>query len=233
MDLFKIVLTSLGSVIVLFILTKITGNREMSELSMFDYINSITIGSIAAEMATSLEDFSKPLIAMIVYTLAILIISFVTNKSIVVHRFINGKALILLDNGVFYKKNFAKSKINLAEFLTQCRDKGYFNISDIKTAIIEANGKISILPKSVKRPVIPEDLNITPQEELKLFNIILDGKILEDNLKSTGNNKKWLTNQVKAQKLDIKDIFLATCDSNNNLSCYTDINKNITHDPFI
>ena len=68
MDLLNIALTSIGSIIVLFLLTKLIGNRQMSELNMFDYINGITIGSIAAEMATSLEgDFLKPLLAMIIY----------------------------------------------------------------------------------------------------------------------------------------------------------------------
>lgn len=88
MEIFQVAITALASMAVLFVLTKIMGNRQMSELSMFDYINSITIGSIAAEMATSLEgDYKKPLTAMIVYGLLSFLISYLTCKSIVIRRF--------------------------------------------------------------------------------------------------------------------------------------------------
>lgn len=88
MDLLNIALTSIGSIIVLFLLTKLIGNRQMSELNMFDYINGITIGSIAAEMATSLEgDFLKPLLAMIIYGVVTVLISILANKNIKLRRF--------------------------------------------------------------------------------------------------------------------------------------------------
>ena len=115
-----------------------------------------------------------------------------------------------------------------------CRNKNFFNISDIQTAILEPNGKLSIIPKSDKRPTIPSDFNINPQQEQITTNIISDGKILIDNLKSTGNNDVWLKNKLKEQHIDnISDIFLATCDSNNNLSVYTNIDKQIKHDAFV
>lgn len=234
MEIVHIILTSLGSIIVLFISTKIMGNREISELNMFDYINGITIGSIAAEMAISLEDdFIKPLVAMIVYAIFIFIVSILTNKSIIFHRFINGRAMIIYDNGMFFYKNMNKSKINIAEFLTECRDKGYFNISDIQTAIIEASGKITILPKSNKRNVTPDDLNLQVTDDKKLFNVIIDSKIMEENLKATGNDKKWLENQINAQKIDMKNILLATCDNENNVSIYQKSDDNFKHDAFI
>jgi uncharacterized membrane protein YcaP (DUF421 family) len=235
MELLKIVILSLTSIIILFILTKIIGSREMSQLSMFDYINSITIGSIAAEMATSLEEnFMQPLIAMITYAIVIIILEFIASKSLKLRRFINGTSLILLDNGKLYKENFKRAKLDISEFLTECRNKNYFNISDIQTAILEPNGKLSILPKSLKRPATPEDLNILPSQEQIVTNVISDGEILINNLKSTGNNETWLNNKLKEQNVpNVKDIFLATCDSNNNLSIYTNIDKQIKHDAFV
>ena len=99
MDLLNVALTSIGSIIVLFLLTKLIGNRQMSELNMFDYINGITIGSIAAEMATSLEDdFLKPLLAMIIYGVVTVLISILANKNIKLRRFLNGKTLVLYKN---------------------------------------------------------------------------------------------------------------------------------------
>lgn len=235
MEILKIIILSLTSIAVLFILTKIIGCREMSQLSMFDYINSITIGSIAAEMSTSLEEnFMQPLVAMITYSVVIIILEFLTNKSLKIRRFITGNSLILLDNGTLYKENFKRARLDVSEFLTECRNKNYFNISDIQTAILEPNGKLSIIPKSDKRPIIPEDMNLMPQQEQIVTNVISDGKIIPENLKSTGNNEVWLNNKLKEQKItNIKDVFLATCDSDNNLSVYTNIKKKIKHDAFV
>lgn len=235
MEILKIIILSLTSIAVLFILTKIIGCREMSQLSMFDYINSITIGSIAAEMSTSLEEnFMQPLVAMITYSIVIIIIEFLTNRSLKIRRFITGNSLILLDNGTLYKENFKRARLDVSEFLTECRNKNYFNISDIQTAILEPNGKLSIIPKSTKRPTTPEDMNLTPNQEQIVTNIISDGKIIPENLKSTGNNEVWLNNKLKEQKItNIKDVFLATCDSDNNLSIYTNTKKKIKHDAFV
>lgn len=234
MNYLQIIITSSVSLFALFLLTKLIGNREIAELSMFDYLNGITIGSIAAEMSISKGDeVIDCLIAMIVYSILIFIISILTNKSIIFNRFINGKSLILFDNNTFYRKNFAKSKINLAEFQNQCRTKGFFDMSQIKTAIIEANGKITILPKSDSRPVTCSDLNLNVDDEKKQFNIIIDGKILYDNLKATGNNEKWLIKKLQEQNLKLEDIFLATCDFENNVSAYKKNEENIKHDAFI
>lgn len=222
-DFFKIILLSIFSEIILFVLTKLMGNKEMSQLSMFDYIIGITIGSIAAEMATSLENnFLEPLLAMTVYALISLLISILSYKSIKFRRFIYGNSLILLDNGEFYKKNFKTGKLDLNEFLLQCRTNGYFNINDIQTAILESNGKISFLPKTSKKPVTPEELNLTPEINRILINVILDGHVLQENLNNTGNDLLWLNKELEKQSIsNISDVFLATCDCNNNLSIYT------------
>ena len=127
MDLIKIVALSLGSVIFLFILTKLMGNKEMSQLSMFDYIIGITIGSIAAEMSTALEsDFMQPVVAMAVYAVVSIIISILSYKSIKARRIISGTSLILLDNGELYRNNLKKAKLDLNEFLMLCRTSRIF-----------------------------------------------------------------------------------------------------------
>ena len=222
MELLKICLSSFISLISLFIFMKILGNRQMSQLSMFDYVNGITIGSIAAEMATSLEDdFIKPLVAMLVYTILMYLMSLVCSKSIKARKIINGESYLLYQNGRLIEKNFKKSKLDINEFLTQCRINGYFNLADLDTAILETNGNVSFIPASTKRPVVPEDLELSPVQKKPVFNVIIDGQIVYDNLKATGNDINWLHQNLKSQKEnDISKIFLATCDKNNNLSVY-------------
>ena len=227
MDLLTVLFTSLGSVAALFLLTELMGKKQMAELSMFDYINGITIGSIAAEMATSLEDdFLKPLLAMVIYAVASITISKLSCKSLKFRKIFTGKPLILLENGKLYKNSLKKAKLDLNEFLTQCRTNGYFDINNINTAILEPNGKLSFLPVSSQRPATPADLNINVDQEKIPINVIVDGVLLKDNLKYTGNNENWLKKQLKEQGTSkIEDIFLATCNNDNKLTIYLKTNK--------
>ena len=222
MEVLKIIGLSLGSITILFILTKIMGQREMSQLSIFDYFITITIGSIAAEMSTSLENnFIEPVVAMIIYAIVTLSVSFLNTKFVKLRPFLSGKTLILYDNGTLFKENFKKAKIDLNEFIVQCRTSGFFNLSDIKTALLEENGKISFLPYSDKRPANPSDFNIKPQDENVSTNLILDGKVMEDNLKELGFDNKWLNKVLQKQGITkIDNIFLATYNTDGNLSVY-------------
>ena len=230
----KIIGLSLGSILILFLVTKLDGNREMSQLTMFDYIIGITIGSIAAEMSTSLEDnFLEPLIAIIVYGVVTMLISIITSKSIKSRRLVLGKSKILLNNGILYQENFKSSKMDLNEFLMECRAKGFFNLSDIQTVILEPNGKLSILPIAQKRPLTPEDMKLSPSQDGLVYNLIVDGKILNENLKHSGHDENWLKQELSKQGFqNIQSVFLATCDSNHHLSVYEKNPKQNKHDIF-
>ena len=130
MDFIKVILTSLLSIVTLFILTKLMGNRQMSQLSMFDYINGITIGSIAAELATDLEgDFWQPVVAMAVYAVVTVCITFITTKSIGARRLLTGRSVILFENGKFRTKDMLRAQVDTSEFMTQCRISGCFSLS--------------------------------------------------------------------------------------------------------
>ena len=133
---------------------------------------------------------------------------------------------MLLNNGELYRENLKKAKIDVSEFLVQCRVKGYFDISKLETAILEGNSKISFLPKSSDRPLTPSDMQLSPQQDYMVANVILDGKIMEENLKHTGNDEKWLHNQIKAQGAkQVEDVLLATCDMSNQVTVYLKSNQ--------
>lgn len=233
MDLLKIVLTSLGSLVTLFILTKLMGYREVSEMSMFDYINGITIGSIAAEMATDLEKFEEPLVAMITYSTVIILISIIGSKSIKARRFLEGKPLILMNNDEIFYKNLAKARVDIDELLSALRNSGYFDISQIQSVVLESNGKFSILPKADNRPATPQDLGLNVQSELLVANVIIDGHIMQDNLKHTGNDENWLHHQLHGQGVkDVSKVLLATCDTHNTVTVYTKDENTVSGDIF-
>lgn len=221
-EILHVIVLSVVSLVVLLLLTKLMGYRQMSQLSLFDYINGITIGSIAAEVATDLEDYHRPLTAMIVYGLVTVLLAMLTEKSIKVRRFMNGKPLILLHHGVIYEQNLKKSKIDLNEFLEQCRVSGYFDISKLQAVILEGNGRLSFLPKTQERPATVNDLNLSPQEDDLTAVLVIDGHIMEHNLRHSGKDKKWLTARLSALGFpDVKAVLLATCDLNNKLSVFS------------
>ena len=111
-----------------------------------------------------------------------------------------------MSNNKLYKENFKKANLDINEFLTQCRVLGYYNISDINTAIIESNGKISVLPNENARPVTLRDMNINSSQSLVQYNVIVDGYIAESNLSALGFDKEWLDKQLKACKLKLSGI---------------------------
>lgn len=221
MDYITVIITAFVSLIVLFLLTKLIGNKQLSELTMFDYIVSITIGSIAAEMATELENPEQPLIAMCVYAFVSFGISILVSKSIKLRRLLFGHSLVLMRTGKLYRKNFKKANLDLNEFLMQARLSGYFDLSAIDTAIMEASGKISFMPYAAKRPATPEDMNLVPNAEAIFFNVIMDGDILYKNLQYAGRDLNWLNNELKVQGIKSpSEVFLAILDNNGTLNVF-------------
>lgn len=191
------------------------GHKQISQLDFFDYIAGITIGSIAAEMATELEEPWKPFVAMIIYGGATLLLSIISIKFPRTCKYLNGTPTILMDNGKLYRENLKKAKLDLSEFMVMCRQQGYFDLTNIQTAIFEYNGKLTILPQSAQRPLTPNDMNLAPAQDMIFMEIIMDGRILDDNLKRMGLNTKWLENQLKQNHIcSADDIFLALCDKN-------------------
>lgn len=206
------ILLSIFSLIILFILTKLMGYRQISQLSAFDYINGITIGSIAAEMAIADEDhFMRPLLAMIIYGVSVLLVSIISSKSIHLRRFLVGKPYILMDNGEISRENLSKSKIDINEFLTQLRVNGFFHLAEIETVILEPDGRLSILPKSQFQSVCPQDLNLDIKPKHLGALIIVDGNVMTENLRNAGYDQNWLEKKLTQNHIhSVTEILIGT-----------------------
>ena len=221
MEFAKIVLSSLLSYIALFLCAKVIGRKQISQLNFLDYITGITIGSIAAELATDLENMWKPLVALALYALLTWLLSLIGMHFARSRKFLDGTPTILMQNGKLYPQNMKKAKVDLSEFMVMCRQQGYFNLSDIHTAVYEYNGKLTILPVSSKRPATPEDMKLSPEQETFSTEVIMDGRILEGNLQRMGLNAEWLHKQLRTQGVhDAKAVFLGLCDAQNKLTIY-------------
>ena len=203
-------LTALLSIAVMFLLTKMMGTKQVSQMTMFDYVTGITVGSIAAELATELEEPVKPLTAMVVYGLVAVLISIITCKSLKLRAWITGKPLVLLENGVIYRKNLKKSKLDLNEFLTYCRIGGWFDLSQLQTAVLEHNGSVSFLPKEKDRPATPTDLDLSPKQSHLQTPFIMDGQMLRDNIRQAGKEEEWIRRSLLRQGYQNEgEVFLA------------------------
>ncbi len=221
MDILTVILTTLLSAAALFVIAKIVGHRQIAQLDFFDYITGITIGSIAAELATELEEPEKPLIAMIVYGAVAYGLSVISRKYPRSRKYINGTPTILMDNGKLYRENLKKAKLDLSEFMVMCRELGYFDLTAIQTAIFEYNGKLTILPVSAQRPATPADLQLAPAPAAMQTEVILDGRILNGNLKRMGLNPQWLQKQLEAQGYrSAKEVFLGVCGGDHTLTLF-------------
>ena len=210
------------SLITLYLVTKLIGKKQVSELSLFDYVISISIGNFAAEMTMNLDTQSiNGFVSVVTFGLIGTLVSILTMKSISLRRFFMGTPTIIIDNGKFVYKNMKRTKIDMNDFLQTARIAGYFDINQIKYALMEANGQISFLPKEEYLPVTNKNMKLNIQKEGLCANVIIDGKIMEKNLSKIKKDEKWLVKSldVKGYK-NINDILLATVDINEKLTVF-------------
>lgn len=232
-DIITLAITAVISLVVLFALCKLMGNKQISQLSMFDYIVGISIGSIAAEMATELEMPLYPAIAMALYALAAFSISVWTSRSLSARKLFIGRPLLLMDAGVIYRENMKKARFDLSDFLTLCRINGYFNVSELQTAILEENGTVSFLPKSETRPLCPRDMAQYPVQEHLCVNVVLDGVVLVRSLAAMGRDAAWLDAQLQSLGYQsAKEVYLATLDAEGKLSPFPMTKEKRAFSPF-
>ena len=189
---------------------------------MFDYVIGISIGNVVAEMTVNKEVvFLDGIIVMGMYSLISIVISFLTTKSIVLRRIISGTPTTIIENGKIIEKALIKSKLDINELLEEARIDGYFDISEIEYAIMESNGKISFLPKSKYKPVTATDLKLKTNYKGLCTNVVIDGHIMNNNLKSINKNKNWLLRRLtNLNYKDIDKLLLVTCDSNEKLTIF-------------
>lgn len=227
-ELLDVTIRALSSLVTLFLITKMLGKKQVSQLSLFDYVIGISIGNFAAEMTINLESKEiNGIWAVVLFGLFAYLISYLTMKSIVLRRFFMGTPTILIQDGKILENNLRKMKFDINDMLEEIRSAGYFDLSQVECAILEPNGEVSILPKPDYRPLTPKDMKIKVDKESLCANIIIDGKIMHNNLKNIHKNEKWLNKELKVKGYgDISKILLATIDINDKIVIY-ERNKNI------
>lgn len=220
-ELLDVTIRALLSLITLFFVTKLIGKKQVSQLSLFDYVIGISIGNFAAEMTINLESKEiHGIVAVIIFGFIAYLVSILTMKSIVLRRFFMGTPTIMIEHGKIVQDSFKKVRYDINDMLEQCRINGYYDISDIEYAIVEANGELSILPRSENRPITVKDMDLKVNKEGLCANVIIDGKIMHKNLKNINKTEEWLLKEMKVRGKEIEDIILATVDINDKIVFY-------------
>lgn len=212
MDALDILFTSALSFVALFIIAKLLGKKQVGELDFIDYVVGISIGSIAAEMATNTADkpFYDYLISFAVYFLLTLIIDILSTKTNLLKKFFKGSPLVIIKDGKIDYEQLKKSKLDINDIISLAREKNYFNFDDIAYGIFETNGTLSILPKSNLQPLVSEDLNLHKPKTTLPQNVIVDGQVSKFALKFLEKDTTWLYDRLNIKtKNDLKNILLA------------------------
>lgn len=196
----------------LLIFTKILGKQQISQLTFFDYVLGITIGSIAASLTTDLSSRAWPhWIGLLVWSLLGYLMEYITMKWRYAAKYIEGEPAIVIMNGQIMEDVLRKMKYRVSDILEQLRNKDIFDLSEVDFAIIEPNGQISVLKKPELQPLTPKDMNIQTAFKGISTELIYDGILIEENLRQLDKDKKWLWDQLKQQGIrDISQVFLAT-----------------------
>ncbi|MDD2435499.1 MAG: DUF421 domain-containing protein [Bacilli bacterium] len=220
-EIWDILFRGIIALATLFLVTKLVGKKQISELSLFDYVIGISIGNFAAEMTINIESqYINGVVALLLFGLMSYLISFLTIKSIMLRRFFMGVPTIVIEEGKIMTNNLKKIKFDINDLLEVARLSGYFNISDIEYAVMETSGEISFLPKGKKLPVTIEDMKLKEKKQGLCSNVIIDGKIMTENLKNINKDEKWLSRELKLKGYKLENVILGIVDINNKLTIF-------------
>ncbi|WP_252230535.1 DUF421 domain-containing protein [Clostridium sp. ZBS15] len=196
----------------LLIFAKILGKQQISQLSFFDYVLGITIGSIAASLTTDLSSRAWPhFIGLFVWALLGYTMEYITLKWRYASKYIDGEPTIIIMNGKIMENALRKMKYKVSDIMGLLRNKDVFDLSQVDFAIIEPNGQLSVLKKPQYEPLTPKDMNITKASTGISTELIYDGILIHQNLKQLNKTEKWLMDQLKMYQIkDVSEVFLAT-----------------------
>ena len=221
LELGDVILRAIVSLVTLFLITKLLGKKQVSQLSLFDYVIGISIGNFAAEMTINLEsEYLHGTIAVILFGLVAYGVSILTMKSFRLRKFFMGRPTILIQDGKLLIKGLQKVKFDINDLLEECRSNGYFDISQIAYAVLETSGKISFLPKDEYSKVNHKDLNIKGEKPELLANVIIDGNLMKDAIKNSNTTEKWIIDKLTEKGKKLENLLLATLDNKKNLKVY-------------
>jgi uncharacterized membrane protein YcaP (DUF421 family) len=213
-----IFLRSTFAFVTLLALTRLIGKKQVSQLTFFDYVNGITIGSIAAGISIDLSVETIPSwVGLSTWTFWVVLLGVIDLKSRKWGRFIDGEPTVVIQNGKILESKLEQLNYNIDDLRTQLRMQGVFSIAEVEFAILESNGELSVLKKSQHLPLTPADMGISTNYKGIAVELIMDGKIIDDNLVQLRLSREWLLKQLAAREHKLEEVFYAELDTSGSL----------------
>ncbi|WP_445491272.1 DUF421 domain-containing protein [Niallia sp. 03133] len=216
---YEVIIRSIIAFSLLLIGSRILGKQTISQMTIFDFIASISMGAIAANLAfnTSVK-IHHIILAYSIFVIISLFTAFISMKSRKARKFFAGDPTIVIQNGMILESNMRKMRYTLDYLNQQLREKDVFNMEEVLYAIIETNGTLTVLKKSPYRYATRQDLMLheTSQEKLPI-ELIMDGEMVSQNLEQNNISQDWLEMQLNKRKVNVSEVMYAVMAANGNL----------------
>lgn len=211
MKFIHIIIELILGFVALFIITKIIGKRQISQITPFDFISAIVLGEL---LGNAIYDEDIGLIHIIstlfIWGILMLTVEMITQKSLKSRGLLEGKPSIVIRNGMIDRNELRKNRIDINELQNLLRQKDVFSVREVEYGILEADGKVTVLKKPKYTQPTLDDLNLKQKPVYLPVTLISDGEVLWDNLRDSGHNEKWLQNQLNMYNInDVKQVFYA------------------------
>ncbi|WP_047155245.1 DUF421 domain-containing protein [Aneurinibacillus tyrosinisolvens] len=213
-DTFQVILRSFFALIALFVITRLMGKKQLAQLTFFEYIAGITLGSIVAFISTDLEgNLVHGYASLLVWSTIPLLIEYISVKSRTARGISEGKGTVFIKNGKIMEDNLKKENYTTDELLEELRLKNVFKVADVEFAVLETNGQLSVMKKRDAQPVTLKDLKIKAAPERESQAVIMDGKVMLEPLATAGFNVQWLNTELEKIGVTLDNVFLGQVDS--------------------
>ncbi|KKI90329.1 membrane protein [Bacillus sp. SA1-12] len=210
----EVILRSFLFLAVLFLITKILGKKQLTELSFFEYVTGITIGSIAGEVIMGLDgNMWNGVVSIFIFGSVPFIVGILSLKSKRFRDYVEGKGTIFIKDGKVMEDNLKKERYTADELLELLRRKNVFQVADVEFAVLEPTGDLSVLLKKENRPVTAKDLGLSAIAEKEPQTVIMDGEVLDEPLANAGRNRRWLETELDKLNVSIENVYLAQVDT--------------------
>jgi len=224
-EILNTALRTLIAYLLLLSATRIMGRKTISQMTFFNFVVGITLGSVTANLALGAQPtaYSASTI-IIVLTLLTTLTAYVHVKSTKATKIINSEPVVVIDNGQIVNRNMKRIRMTLNELSALLREKNVFSMADVEFAVMEIDGKLSVLPKAAKLPLTPADMNVQVAYKGLMKDMIVDGEIMEENLTGANKDSKWILSELSKQGItDPQTVFYAGLDSSGGL--YVSVKK--------
>ncbi len=215
MSWYGVIIKTIFTVLLLLAITRLLGKRQVTQLSLFEYITGITLGSIAAYIPLEAEKTAWYLgsLSILVWILMALGLEYLQIKSKKLREWLDGKETVLIKEGKVLEDNLKKERITINELVSQLHKRNIFRLADVEFAIMEPDGSVNVMLKKECQPVTAKMLEMSVAQEREPEIVVMDGKIQDESLFRLGRNREWLKEELKKLGVALENVFVGQVDS--------------------